>query len=190
MLSLKSFFQKQTLNGTYQILAGGTRWSVESAKIHNCYAFTDGWPTLCERLKIFDEDLLIFNKIDNVSFQLSVYRDCIPVVLSDIVDSVDDDEVVEISHGQFVDELDKRLPVEVANRAGFKKKRHSLKVQNLEGNVVVYIAKTEKNGSANRYSVENWQKFMDDNNFIDGMMLDFTFLTSKNTIILKNVRSG
>ncbi|MFS7945522.1 putative transcription factor B3-Domain family [Helianthus anomalus] len=104
---IKKFFQKQTLNDTYQILAAGNRWTVESAKIHNCYAFTDGWPTLCKRLKIFDEDLLIFNKIDNVSFQLSVYRDCIPVGLVDKVDSVDDDEVVEISHGQFVDELDK-----------------------------------------------------------------------------------
>ncbi|MFS7945528.1 putative transcription factor B3-Domain family [Helianthus anomalus] len=104
---IKKFFQKQTLNDTYQILAAGNRWTVESAKIHNNYAFTDGWPTLCERLKIVDEDLLIFNKIDNVSFQLSVYRDCIPVGLVDKVDSVDDDEVVEISHGQFVDELDK-----------------------------------------------------------------------------------
>ncbi|MFS8011598.1 putative transcription factor B3-Domain family [Helianthus anomalus] len=83
-----------------------------------------------------------------------------------------------------------RLPVEVANRAGFKKKRHSLNVQNLEGEVVVYTAKIEKNGTANRYSVENWQKFMDDNKLIDGMMLDFTFVTSKNTIILKTVRSG
>ncbi|KAJ0946966.1 putative transcription factor B3-Domain family [Helianthus annuus] len=276
---IKKFFEKENLNGTYEILAAGNRWSVESAKIHNCYAFTDGWPTLCERLKIVDEDLLIFNKIDNVSFQLSVYRDCIPVGLVDEVDSVDDDEVVEISHGQFVDELDKaygthsgdiirhelktdkklpdihkgkgimikkelfkptktredvvhctfkdkkikqvkkssppkkvqarnvnteseffdftrkgeyrlRLPVEVANRAGFKKKRHSLNVQNLEGEVVVYTAKIEKNGTAKRYSVENWQKFMDDNNLIDGMMLDFTFVTSKNTIILKIVRSG
>ncbi|MFS7914186.1 putative transcription factor B3-Domain family [Helianthus anomalus] len=104
---IKKFFQKENLNGTYEILAAGNRWSVEFAKIHNCYAFTDGWPTLCERLKIVDEDLLIFKKIDNVSFQLSVYRDCIPVGLVDQVDSVDDDEVVEISHGQFIDELDK-----------------------------------------------------------------------------------
>ncbi|MFS7998172.1 putative transcription factor B3-Domain family [Helianthus anomalus] len=67
---IKKFYKKHTLNGTYQILAAGTRWNVEYAKIHNCYAFTDGWPTLCERLKIFDEDVLIFNKIDNVAFQL------------------------------------------------------------------------------------------------------------------------
>ncbi|KAJ0879313.1 putative transcription factor B3-Domain family [Helianthus annuus] len=82
-----------------------------------------------------------------------------------------------------------RLPVEVANRAGFTKKKHSLKVQNLEGHVV-YTAKTEKIGCAKRYSVDNWQKFMADNNLINGVMLDFTFVTSKNTIILRKVRSG
>ncbi|MFS7947566.1 hypothetical protein Hanom_Chr06g00549751 [Helianthus anomalus] len=77
-----------------------------------------------------------------------------------------------------------RLPVEVANRAGFTQKIHSLKVQNLEGHVVVYKVKTETNGGAKRYSVENWCKFMGDN-LIDGVMLDFTFVTSSKTIILK-----
>ncbi|MFS7904638.1 hypothetical protein Hanom_Chr01g00038481 [Helianthus anomalus] len=72
------------------------------------------------------------------------------------------------------------LPVEVANRAGFTKKIHSLKVQNLEGHVV-YTAKTEKNGCAKRYSVENCRQFMVDNNLIDAVMLEFTFVTSKKT---------
>ncbi|MFS7986473.1 hypothetical protein Hanom_Chr11g01010751 [Helianthus anomalus] len=70
---IKKFFQKQTLNDTYQILAAGTPWSAESAKIHNCYAFMDGWPTLCERLKIFDEDLLIINKIITLPFNYQFF---------------------------------------------------------------------------------------------------------------------
>ncbi|KAF5754237.1 putative transcription factor B3-Domain family [Helianthus annuus] len=81
-----------------------------------------------------------------------------------------------------------RLPVGVSNRAGFSKKRHTLKFENLQGQVTVYEVKSEKNGSALRYSVINWPLFMTENNLNDGDMLDFTYLTSKKTVILKNVR--
>ncbi|KAJ0803434.1 putative transcription factor B3-Domain family [Helianthus annuus] len=78
-----------------------------------------------------------------------------------------------------------RLPVGVSNRAGFSKKLHTLKFENLQGQVTVYEVKREKNGRAVRYSVINWPLFMTENNLNDGDMLDFTYLTSKKTVILK-----
>ncbi|KAF5820765.1 putative transcription factor B3-Domain family [Helianthus annuus] len=81
-----------------------------------------------------------------------------------------------------------RLPVGVSNRAGFSKKLHTLKFENLQGQVTVYEVKREKNGRAVRYSVINWPLFMTENNLNDGDMLDFTYLTSKKTVILKKVR--
>ncbi|KAM0054381.1 hypothetical protein Hdeb2414_s0006g00194271 [Helianthus debilis subsp. tardiflorus] len=48
-----------------------------------------------------------------------------------------------------------RLPVGVSNRAGFTKKLHTLKIENLHGQVSTYELKPEKNGSALRYSVIN-----------------------------------
>ncbi|KAJ0710333.1 putative transcription factor B3-Domain family [Helianthus annuus] len=81
-----------------------------------------------------------------------------------------------------------RLPVGVSNRAGFTKKLHTLKIENLQGHVSIYEVKAEKNGSGVRYSVINWPVFMAENNLNDGDMLDFTYVTSKKTLILKNVR--
>ncbi|MFS8022084.1 hypothetical protein Hanom_Chr16g01435361 [Helianthus anomalus] len=80
----------------------------------------------------------------------------------------------------------------VSKRAGFTKKLHTLKFENLQGQVSIYEVKPEKNGSASRYSVINiiWPIFMAENNLNDGVMLDFTYVTSKKkTVILKNVRS-
>ncbi|KAJ0809147.1 putative transcription factor B3-Domain family [Helianthus annuus] len=82
-----------------------------------------------------------------------------------------------------------RLPVLVSKRAGFTKKLHTLKFENLQGQVSLYEVKPEKNGSASRYSVINWPIFMAENNLDDGVMLDFTYVTSKKTVILKNVRA-
>ncbi|XP_035841272.1 uncharacterized protein LOC118488167 [Helianthus annuus] len=81
-----------------------------------------------------------------------------------------------------------RLPVGVSNRAGFTKKLHTLKIENMQGQVSTYEVKREKNGSALRYSVIDWPVFMAENNLNDGDMLDFTYVTSKKTVILKNVR--
>ncbi|KAF5765102.1 putative transcription factor B3-Domain family [Helianthus annuus] len=82
-----------------------------------------------------------------------------------------------------------RLPALASKRAGFTKKLHTLKFENLQGQVSIYEVKPEKNGSASRYSVINWPIFMAENNLNDGVMLDFTYVTSKKTVILKNVRS-
>ncbi|KAF5817452.1 putative transcription factor B3-Domain family [Helianthus annuus] len=83
-----------------------------------------------------------------------------------------------------------RLPVMVSKRAGFTKNLHTLKFENLQGQVSIYEVKPEKNGSASRYSVINWPIYMAENNLNDGVMLDFTYVTSKKTVILKNVRSA
>ncbi|XP_022008281.1 uncharacterized protein LOC110907640 [Helianthus annuus] len=81
-----------------------------------------------------------------------------------------------------------RLPVGVSNRAGFTKKFHTLKIENMQGQVSTYEVKRQKNGSALRYSVIDWPVFMAENKLNDGDMLDFTYVTSKKTVILKNVR--
>ena len=78
-----------------------------------------------------------------------------------------------------------RLPVGVSNRAGFTKKLHTLKIENMQGQVSTYEVKREKNGSAKRYSVIDWPVFMAENKLNDGDMLDFTYVTSKKTVILK-----
>ncbi|MFS7938329.1 hypothetical protein Hanom_Chr05g00438371 [Helianthus anomalus] len=82
-----------------------------------------------------------------------------------------------------------RLPVRVSNRAGFTKKLHRLKFENLHWQVSISEVKPEKNGSALRYSVINSPRFMAENNLNDDFMLDFTYVTSKKTVILKNARS-
>ncbi|MFS7894100.1 putative DNA-binding pseudobarrel domain superfamily [Helianthus anomalus] len=51
------------------------------AKLHVTYAFTEGWPKLCERLEISDCDTLVFEKIGNVIFHLRVFRNGIEVEL-------------------------------------------------------------------------------------------------------------
>ncbi|MFS7984355.1 hypothetical protein Hanom_Chr11g00985531 [Helianthus anomalus] len=63
-----------------------------------------------------------------------------------------------------------RLPVLVTNRVGFTKKLHTLKFENLQWQVSIYEVKPEKNGSALRYSVINWPRFMAENNLNDGIM--------------------
>ncbi|MFS7901537.1 hypothetical protein Hanom_Chr01g00000841 [Helianthus anomalus] len=63
-----------------------------------------------------------------------------------------------------------RLPVLVSNRAGFTKKLHTLKFENPQGQVSIYEVKQEKNGSALRYSVINWPRFITENNLNDGIM--------------------
>ncbi|KAF5773766.1 hypothetical protein HanRHA438_Chr13g0603031 [Helianthus annuus] len=70
-----------------------------------------------------------------------------------------------------------RLPALVSKRAGFTKKLHTLKFENLQGQVSIYEVKPEKNGSASRYSVINWPIFMAENNLNDGVMLYFTYVT-------------
>ncbi|XP_022018330.1 uncharacterized protein LOC110918304 [Helianthus annuus] len=81
-----------------------------------------------------------------------------------------------------------RLPVGVSKRAGFKKKLHTLNIENMQGQVTTYEVKPERNGKALRYSVIDWPVFMAENNLNDGDMLDFTYVNSKKTVILKNVR--
>ncbi|MFS8031520.1 putative transcription factor B3-Domain family [Helianthus anomalus] len=95
------FYKNHELNGIYQLYAAGKYWDVMACKIHVTYAFTDGWPKLCERLEIMDGDTMIFEKIDNVVFQLRVFRNGIEVELGFHEKSEDNDFCEIISKRTF-----------------------------------------------------------------------------------------
>ncbi|MFS7903848.1 putative transcription factor B3-Domain family [Helianthus anomalus] len=95
------FYKYHELNGIYQVYAAGKYWDVMAAKVHVTYAFTDGWPKLCERLEIMDGDTMIFEKIDNVVFQLRVFRNVIEVVLGFLEKSENSDFCEIISKTTF-----------------------------------------------------------------------------------------
>ncbi|MFS7966051.1 putative transcription factor B3-Domain family [Helianthus anomalus] len=76
---INMFHKNHELNDIYQVYEGGKYWDVMAAKLHVTYAFTDGWPKLCEMLAIMDGDTMTFEKIGNVVFHLRVFRNGIEV---------------------------------------------------------------------------------------------------------------
>ncbi|MFS8002861.1 putative transcription factor B3-Domain family [Helianthus anomalus] len=95
------FYKNHERKGIYQLYAAGKYWDVMAAKVHVTYAFTDGWPKLCDRLEIMDGDTMIFEKIDNAVFQLRVFRNGIEVVLGFHETSEDSDFCEIISKTTF-----------------------------------------------------------------------------------------
>ncbi|MFS7997412.1 putative transcription factor B3-Domain family [Helianthus anomalus] len=75
----------------YEISYKGSLWTVSTSKLHSSYVFSQGWPQLCNDLGIQEDDLLVFEKLDDVLFGLTVYRDEIEIRLSKKVESDEDD---------------------------------------------------------------------------------------------------
>ncbi|MFS7917224.1 putative transcription factor B3-Domain family [Helianthus anomalus] len=84
----------------YQICYKGSYWNVEACKFHTGFVFAKGWPEVCNDLRILDDDLLIFRRIDNVVFELLVYRNKTEILLSKKAES-DDYSVLEISKADY-----------------------------------------------------------------------------------------
>ncbi|MFS7917604.1 putative transcription factor B3-Domain family [Helianthus anomalus] len=90
--------------GSYEISYKGSSWTVSTSKLHSSYVFSEGWPQLCNDLGIQEDDLLVFEKLDDVLFGLTVYRDEIEIRLSKKVES-DDDDVFQISKADYFESL-------------------------------------------------------------------------------------
>ncbi|MFS7997409.1 putative transcription factor B3-Domain family [Helianthus anomalus] len=88
----------------YEISYKGSLWTVSTSKLHSSYVFSQGWPQLCNDLGIQEDDLLVFEKLDDVLFGLTVYRDEIEIRLSKKVKS-DEDDVFQISKVDYYEML-------------------------------------------------------------------------------------
>ncbi|KAF5776996.1 putative transcription factor B3-Domain family [Helianthus annuus] len=97
---IKHCYVNSPPTGRYQICYKGSYWSVEACKFHTSYVFAKGWPEVCNDLRILDDDLLIFKRIDNVVFKLLVYRNETEILLSKNTESADD-IVIEIYKVDF-----------------------------------------------------------------------------------------
>ncbi|MFS7912866.1 putative transcription factor B3-Domain family [Helianthus anomalus] len=95
------FYKNHELNGSYQVFAGGKYWDLMAAKLHVTYAFTDGWPKLCESLNICDGDTLVFDKIGNVIFHLRAFRNGIEVGLGIQKEAVESNSCEIISQSTY-----------------------------------------------------------------------------------------
>ncbi|MFS7932706.1 putative transcription factor B3-Domain family [Helianthus anomalus] len=95
------FYKNHELNGNYKVYAGGKYWDVMAGKLHVTYAFTGGWSKLCESLKIMNGDTMTFEKVDNVVFQLRVFRNGVEVELGFKEESEDSDSCELISRQTF-----------------------------------------------------------------------------------------
>ncbi|KAJ0766150.1 putative transcription factor B3-Domain family [Helianthus annuus] len=98
---INMFYKNHELNGSYQVFAGGKYWDLMAAKLHVTYAFTDGWPKLCESLNICDGDTLVFDKIGNVIFHLRAFRNGIEVALGIQKEAVESDFCEIISQSTY-----------------------------------------------------------------------------------------
>ncbi|KAF5774943.1 putative transcription factor B3-Domain family [Helianthus annuus] len=237
-------------SGKFQICYKGSYWNVEASKVDNNFVFASGWPEMCNDVGILEDDLLVFSRIDDVVFEVVVYRDetkiyflkkpesdddsVLEISKADYVENAfkdiyEDEEVVSVGEGTTVTQVKKkgkvtserkemvknrtkgnaalpvdtsdhigcsssvhkvkRLPAEVARRAGLSLDLHPLKVQNIVGVLEVYDVKSELNGLNPRYGLDGWRKFMTDNNLRFGDMLHFTYVSSQHKIVLNQVTS-
>ncbi|KAF5778973.1 putative transcription factor B3-Domain family [Helianthus annuus] len=94
--------------GTYEICYKGSMWSVSTSKLHTSYVFSQGWPEVCNDLGIQEDDLLIFRRMDDVLFDLTVYRNEIEIRLTKIGESHKDD-VFQISKDEYYDKVFKDI---------------------------------------------------------------------------------
>ncbi|MFS7941683.1 putative transcription factor B3-Domain family [Helianthus anomalus] len=190
---------------------------IEDAFVKQCYGKTplDGTYQICYKGSLWsDDDLLIFRRIDDVVFDLTIYRNETEIVLTKIAESNAD--IFEISKADYFENVfklkgkhkviddgrqsdaipccrttdkPKRLPAEVVKRAGLSENLHSLFVQNMTGVVEVFDVKTELNSCRLQYAIEGWRKFMSDNQLRFGDLMNITYVTSQLKIVLTDVTS-
>ncbi|MFS8018984.1 putative DNA-binding pseudobarrel domain superfamily [Helianthus anomalus] len=90
------------LAGSYEINYKGSPWTVSTSKFNSKYVFSQGRTQLCNDLGVQEDDLLVFEKLDDVMFGLTVYRDEVEIRLSKKVESDDDDDdVFQISKADY-----------------------------------------------------------------------------------------
>ncbi|KAM0029868.1 putative transcription factor B3-Domain family [Helianthus debilis subsp. tardiflorus] len=97
-------FEDNVLAGSYEINYKGSPWIVSTSKFKSKYVFSQGWTRLCNDLGVQEDDLLVFEKLDDVMFGLTVYRDEVEIRLSKKVES-DDDDVIQISKADYDEAL-------------------------------------------------------------------------------------
>ncbi|KAM0046960.1 putative transcription factor B3-Domain family [Helianthus debilis subsp. tardiflorus] len=90
--------------GAYELSYKGSLWTVSISKLHSSYVFFQGWSEVCNDLGIQEDDLLVFEKLDDVLFGLTVYRNKIEIRLSKKVES-DEDDVFQISKADYYETL-------------------------------------------------------------------------------------
>ncbi|KAJ0850774.1 putative transcription factor B3-Domain family [Helianthus annuus] len=89
-------------SGKFQICYKGSYWNVEASKVDNNFVFASGWPEMCNDVGILEDDLLVFSRIDDVVFEVVVYRDETKIYFLKKPES-DDDSVLEISKADYVE---------------------------------------------------------------------------------------
>ncbi|KAM0007712.1 putative transcription factor B3-Domain family [Helianthus debilis subsp. tardiflorus] len=90
------------LDDTYQICYKGSFWSVETSNFHPSYVLK-GWPKVCNDIGIQDDDLLIFRRIDDVVFDLTIYRNGTEIVLTKRAES--DTDAFKISKADYFENV-------------------------------------------------------------------------------------
>ncbi|KAJ0492579.1 putative transcription factor B3-Domain family [Helianthus annuus] len=93
-------FEDNVLADSYEINYKGSPWTVSTSKFNSKYVFSQGWTQLCNDLGVQEDDL-VFEKLDDVMFGLTVYRDEVEIRLSKKVESDDDDDVFQISKADY-----------------------------------------------------------------------------------------
>ncbi|KAM0010902.1 putative DNA-binding pseudobarrel domain superfamily [Helianthus debilis subsp. tardiflorus] len=88
------------MTGSYEINYKGSPWTVSTSKFNSNYVFSQGRTQICSDLGVQEDDLLVFEKLDDVMFGLTVYRDEVEIRLSKKVES-DDDDVFQISKADY-----------------------------------------------------------------------------------------
>ncbi|KAJ0739960.1 putative transcription factor B3-Domain family [Helianthus annuus] len=102
-------FEDNLLAASYEINYKGSPWIVSTSKFNSKYVFSQGWTRLCNDLGVQEDDLLVFEKLTDVMFGLTVYRDVVEVRLSKKVESDDDDDVLLISKADYDEALFKDI---------------------------------------------------------------------------------
>ncbi|MFS7890988.1 putative DNA-binding pseudobarrel domain superfamily [Helianthus anomalus] len=92
---IRNYYSYSRVNDCYNIYATGQSWKVETNKINDNYVFTKGCPMLFDDLAIEEEDILLLMMMDNVTFELRIYRKGVEVVLRK-KEEIEDDSLVEI----------------------------------------------------------------------------------------------
>ena len=99
---IKQFYVNSPPSGKFQICYKGSYWNVEASKVDTNFVFARGWPEMCNDVGILEDDLLVFSRIDDVVFEVVVYRDETEICFSKKAES-DDDSVLEISKADYVE---------------------------------------------------------------------------------------
>ncbi|KAJ0883991.1 putative transcription factor B3-Domain family [Helianthus annuus] len=95
-------FGDDGMAGSYEVNYKGSPWTVSTSKVNSNYVFSEGWTQLCNDLGVQEDDLLVFEKLNDVMFDLTVYRDEVEIRLSKKVESDDDDDdVIQISRADY-----------------------------------------------------------------------------------------